>query len=865
MKRFGILLGILICVIALGAAAAEGTLTLPENVTAIGEEAFRGVSASQVYLPDGLETIGAKAFADSRIKTVYFPATVKEIAEDAFENCSEISASAVKGTYAYDYCVRHGYPIIPLGLTEPESITLTGIPDTRDLYPGQTIQLTTRMEPANAVSDLTYTSSDKKIVTVDSLGNVTGVSKGEAVITVTAGNGKTASWEVAVTHDAAKLTYTLLRDGSGYEITGCEKEAYTVCIPANYNDLPVKAVSGKAFIQCENLNSFTVDSKQKFFYADDGVLFTDSPEKTLVRYPNDTGMLSIYHVPAGTAAIAPYAFSGIKHYTLNHLYFPDGMTTIGDYAFSEVHTQIIVYIPDSVTTIAKNVLQGQNGNVVFCGSNHCTAYEFAQANHVPYDVLSDYQAPEKTAEESDPDEKDATGAPKVDPGNIITVHAEDWHRQIDVATMCWTYNLSASQKEAPSEVRVLYSEQWPELIPSASGRTRNGWPAMTGLYGVGYTKGETWLRGYDLQGNVVGVRKVSGNFVFSFPGAFDIGVSGGENTVLRATPYKPVFVSKAGIIPLEREKMYTAPDGKPFQIYVLMFPGATTNLLIPNDLNCVSYSAADVNARQDADMAAGGRYGTLCVTVRDAYLGDRYSQISFSFDYMQKLLDNSEFSCYAKASYGLTADYAKEVYALFVKVKEKMQKYYFPADYPLHKVKVLFNGNYPGVFHDTIELDEMCTEGIDENLYVLLHEPVHAIDWSYPLAMQVCPTAWIEGRAEYIYGVVNRDLTGQTFEKYISYSWDYLSQADRDDFYRYFYYSTTRETAYPVGWYFVDYLCRHYGENVMQKIMAKVVKIQDASDENGSGDYSEQFKECVTSVTDENVFQDFVKEVVEKK
>ena len=171
-------------------------------------------------------------------------------------------------------------------------------------------------------------------------------------------------------------------------------------------------------------------------------------------------------------------------------------------------------------------------------------------------------------------------------------------------------------------------------------------------------------------------------------------------------------------------------------------------------------------------------------------------------------------------------------------------------------MKVLINGKFPGVFESTIDLD---LEGADET-YALLHEPVHAIDQSYALVSDVCPSAWMEGRAEYIYGKINTDMTGAPFDKYSSYSWDYLSQADREDFYRYFYYSTSRETAYPVGWYFVDYLCRNYGENVMQKIMAKVVKIQD----NGSGDYSAQFKECVTSVTDEDVFQKFVKEVVEK-
>ena len=44
----------------------------------------------------------------------------------------------------------------------------------------------------------------------------------------------------AVCASADILEYTLLEDGSGYEITGCNDSAEVVTIPAEYKGLPVR-------------------------------------------------------------------------------------------------------------------------------------------------------------------------------------------------------------------------------------------------------------------------------------------------------------------------------------------------------------------------------------------------------------------------------------------------------------------------------------------------------------------------------------------------------------------------------------------------------------------------------------------------
>ena len=47
------------------------------------------------------------------------------------------------------------------------------------------------------------------------------------------------------------MTFTLLEDGSGYELTSFDTTSVTVTIPAEYDGLPVVSIAGDAFINCK--------------------------------------------------------------------------------------------------------------------------------------------------------------------------------------------------------------------------------------------------------------------------------------------------------------------------------------------------------------------------------------------------------------------------------------------------------------------------------------------------------------------------------------------------------------------------------------------------------------------------------------
>ena len=99
------------------------------------------------------------------------------------------------------------------GTVHVESVSLNVT--TLTLTENRTAQLTATVRPDNAINkNVTWTSSDETVATVDSTGTITAVSEGTANITVTTEDGNfTATCEVTV--NPVEYTVTVLTDGSG--------------------------------------------------------------------------------------------------------------------------------------------------------------------------------------------------------------------------------------------------------------------------------------------------------------------------------------------------------------------------------------------------------------------------------------------------------------------------------------------------------------------------------------------------------------------------------------------------------------------------------------------------------------------------
>lgn len=666
-------------------------------------------------------------------------------------------------------------------------------------------------------------------------------------------------WAALVSTQASAATqfeFTLLKDGSGYELSRYTGTSPVTVIPAEYEGLPVKTIADRAFTEAENLIMFVTDKKQETFYAEEGVLFTDDPVKTLVRFPNAWRQQNAaYRVPDDTKAIAAWAFSGVK--TLAYLHIPEGVVSIGDYAFAEADNpdlNLTVHCPSSLKEIGKKLTQNHKSNIAFIGPKNAPILKYAQKNSVPSAYYTESKPPaETTVAFAEPDRTEADdpglpASPKIVKVNDLTYASYD-------NFLPERYDISALQDDGPDEIRIPLKDHWEEIARKEEGKTTNGYPPQTGLYGIGYTEEEMILRGYDEEGNVTGVRRVNGDFCFSLPGAYELGCSGGKNGQVTVVPYEPEIVTETGVLTPTPVSFHTGNAlCKPFRIFVLKYANALFSIDAPPQADGVVFSLADTRGTPNGGT---DHYSIMMLILDDPYILESSEQITVTFHRMDTTFENDEFAFRASPLFeNVTEDYGEKLYDILTQLKSIMIGPYYPSDGPVKKITVLLNGWNPAASDSTIFLDGEYAQYSKKHIETYVHEMVHAIDESSEAFQFITPSAWQEGRAVYIAEKVCKAMKIKSGTNYSKKDLRFLTDEDKADFYRYFYDSGDRWTSYPVGYMFVKYLCGRYGEDVLGKIEDNVNHTRFSL----ASDFRKLFLECIISVTDPDVFRDFVRD-----
>lgn len=186
-------------------SSQDGTLTASKTIEVV-------VTPTDITTTDTLTLTTGEAAA---LETAVAPEDATHVAitytssDDAIATVSDAGevTAAVDGTELAAVCQVTVLPAI-------ESVELNDTALT--LQPEETAQLTYTVAPEEALADnVTYTSSDEAVATVDAEGNVTAVADGTATITV-AVNGVTAECEVTV---ATKAASTVGNSNSGSSTT----------------------------------------------------------------------------------------------------------------------------------------------------------------------------------------------------------------------------------------------------------------------------------------------------------------------------------------------------------------------------------------------------------------------------------------------------------------------------------------------------------------------------------------------------------------------------------------------------------------------------------------------------------------------
>ena len=284
--------------------------------------------------------------------------------------------------YVYDYSMNYSVTYIDLG---PQYLSLSNA----TVAQGDTLQMEYRVLPARLADTLklAWTSSDETIATVDENGVVTGVSKGQCVITATAESGLSASanltvgdetlppeqpempdnnapvdypsaeadpviWDNSVAASPAdELNGRFEADGFWYKITGADTvQLITNPNAANsysavYPDAPAELVIPATVTNSGTGKTYTVTTiGYKAFFLCSQITSVTLPDT--IRVIGDyafqtswgTNMIASMNLPEGLEEIGAYALNGIQV----DFRLPSTLKRIGNYAFNntgitEVH------------------------------------------------------------------------------------------------------------------------------------------------------------------------------------------------------------------------------------------------------------------------------------------------------------------------------------------------------------------------------------------------------------------------------------------------------------------------------------------------------------------------------------------------
>ena len=166
-----------------------------------------------------------------------------------------------------------------------------------------------------------------------------------SLTSVTIPEGVTGIGESAFSR-CSSLTSVTIPDS----VTSIWESAFSGCSSLTSVTIPagVTKIARHAFSGCYSLASILVDDNNTNYTSVDGVVF-DKTCTTLLCYP--AGGAIVYQIPEGVTSIGEYAFYCCS--SLTSVTIPEGVTSIGEYAFSGCSSLASVIIPEGVTMIRR--------------------------------------------------------------------------------------------------------------------------------------------------------------------------------------------------------------------------------------------------------------------------------------------------------------------------------------------------------------------------------------------------------------------------------------------------------------------------------------------------------------------------------
>lgn len=363
--------------------SVSGDIEIPESVennsieytvTAIGDSAFYGSSATSVIIPNTVATIGNYAFYYSAISSLSLPNSLTSIGAYAFYHCANLTSVTIPETVtsidrsAFVYC--SGLTTINFNATNCTNMGEPSYPVFGNCSAFSTLNIGDNVIniPAYAFYNCHWLST----VTIPSSVETIGTDAFKLVRNIVYGGSAEGSPWGALTVDGYEEGSLVYSDNTKTKITGCVATVTSVEIPSSvteigdyafYNCKGVTAISlpntvtsigERAFYNCTGLTEISLPNTVTSIgdYAFMGCTIPVYNDTWFAYYPG--GDATEYTVPDGILHIAGgafYGYNGGSPSGLTTVSIPNTVTTIGNEAFCYCQSLTSLTIPESVTNI----------------------------------------------------------------------------------------------------------------------------------------------------------------------------------------------------------------------------------------------------------------------------------------------------------------------------------------------------------------------------------------------------------------------------------------------------------------------------------------------------------------------------------